>query len=1798
MKVPTILEAHMTVKLSHLFLILVFGFILSSCDTAGIKKLQDGRSIYSGGKKLSGKSAIEGYVVNASTGKGIKGARVEIKNANMGVGYYLRETEYSGYFKIEDFIPYVKYMTEVSAEGYVSHVSTSTIEEGKLKIELKPEALLGGAVKNSRGEPLQGIEVKLKRYVEYYNEGNGESPIITATDKTGVYRFDKLISGSYVATFSGPGFITETAQLKNIKEGESFNLPMVLIRPATVSGKVVIEGLNTPAININVTMAGNVTYNVSTYQDGGFRLEDIKPGNYKISLNHQGFDDMVSPVMRINEGEAKEKVNFIIKPKEPKLSLYSYRYTFAPGDTIEFNMRSFRIDRVRATIYKVPIDLLMKGGVDPDTLNPGESGLSTVTSWDEPIKEFDPYEWRYQALQVKTALPTGGYCLEIKGAGKIINRKFFSLTSVGVVVKRSQSSVMAYVTNLVDNTPIPEAKIAVFDTSSLVKKKKKKTEYKPPMNIDELPVKIIFQGKTDGDGIFHRKSTSSGYLSALVVGKDGSFAICNTGSPTSFEKEQKKYFIYTDRPVYRAGDTVFYKIIGKNRERRFVPLPGEKLFYKIVNWDADKTVEEGSITLDDWGTADSKLIMSKETNLGVHEIMVGPSEKNLYSKGKFYVEQYRKPEFFIEITPSKEYFVNGDNAEFKIEGKYFFGAPLKGALVKYRFYETRLRDTDARYWWEEDSPDSGSYNRIILEGEKYVDNNGIAVLRLHTGNFPYDREITCEATVVDKSNVSITSSNRVRVGRGEFYIKIEPEKNFFSSGEKKGILLRTLTHTGKPYAAKVKAELYRYIWKPWERVYVHDSKPLYSEQVTTDKNGTVTLELPKQFNHYGEFDLVLTGVDSKDNVITASRVIWVYSTEGAQVASRFKNLELSLNTTELKKPGEITCLVKSCFTDAYVCVTLEGRDVYESRVIRMSGNIMPVTFNIKPEYAPNLYVVATMQRKRALYSAVEGVSLPVHDTGLNISITPDRPRYKPGEKAGVTLKAVNERGEPVAADLSLAAVDESIYYIRPDHTPLMKDYFYTRISNWVLTSYSYPITILAGAAKDGKIKVREKFEDTAFWKGSVRTDEKGTARVEFTLPDNLTTWRLTSRGHDREGRVGEKKMTFLVTQDLIARVGKPRFMVEGDSLNLIGIVNSNADRGLKKVDTEFKADSNVLKPDDSTPISLPAFGSARNYYPFVVPKDRGEVVLQYTARADADATDALRLKVPVERRGMPYKLFGIGDMANNRSITITPLKESGNFTFVPESVTISVNPSPIIQMLRATKFLSEYPYGCIEQTLNSFIPGLALQVMMQQKGYGQFINEKAKKNLDDKVRTGLARIQQYQNDDGTWGWWSGSRGNASVTGYVLQSLFIAKKAGFSIDMECVKRGLDALSKYFKNPKLEEGEAVSYLMFVNALWGRWDHDIYKKMINEKNPGIYRMAFQARSVALARSIAALKDETKKELGERLPQMTAGIIAVMKKDGRGVYWESTPRECWSWPGGQVEMTAHVLSALLESGDRSTLPAQIVRSLSNRARGNAWGSTKETATVMLAMCGYLDALGGSAVTKGQVNFTMDGVKIAEISYDLENPKDLDKLSKKVFLTGRAAQGVYTVEASGTSGLDMSFDVVISGTISFKDSGLTSIIQSGERSIGELSNGINITRTFASIARVRDMRNNEYLVPQSLSDKKMIQVGDELIVKVKFTALDDFQYLVLEDYLPSGFEVTRNNAYDEYTPFVHLERWDNRMVYFFTNLEKNQVYEVAYIVRAELPGTFMVKPSRMECMYEPSVQGWSAPAIIDVRKK
>lgn len=1779
---------------------LIGAVLLLSCESSQMLKTDDARTKYADSNldDVKKDKNIYGTVYDAVTKNPVPDAVIEIKNMNMGVGYYKVKTDRKGRYKVEDFIPHINYIMEVTAEGYVSSSVSGVIRPGERNVYIDPETIVSGKIKGTDGRGISGVEVRITQSSNYYKR---IKPKIMKTNSSGNYSFNKLPYGRYIVTVNKAGYIPETMRLKYLKKGEVFRLPVTLYRPAKVEGQIRIKGIDSPAVNVQVILEGQRRHAVSTFHDGTYILEDIKPGRYKIRLYHRGFNPPSYKYITLKEGQHVKNINYVLDPKAPEVDLSAYRYTFIPGSKISFNIRTFRLESVEASVYKVPVNVLLEGGHDPDYIKPAKKGFKRLLKWKEAIQNFKPYDWKYQKLEIKKPLASGAYCVEIKAPGGIISRKYFSVTTTGIVVKRSQDSVFVYASNLVTNEPIKNARIAVFDTTP--KDKKYVNSYRPykaPKKFEDFPVKVLMKGNTSKDGIFLKKFTSPKHISVFAVGVDGSYAFSSTGSPAVFNREKNKYFIYTDRPVYRSGDKVFYKFVGKTRQQRFKPLSGNTVYYKIENISRNKTVEEGTISLDEWGTAAGEIKIPEKAGLGVFYIRAGTDKNNMYSYGKFYVEQYRKPEFKVEIDPSKDYFVNGDMTEFRVQAKYFFGSPVKGALIKYRFYETKLNDSSS-YWWEDDYSSQRSYNRIKLEGEKYLDENGVAALRLDAGNYPYDREITLEVSVVDDSNVSISSSYKVKVGRGEFYIKLIPEKNFFADDDTKKVTVKTMDYLGRPVSANVNLDLKRYVWKPYQRVYVHEKRSLFSRKISTGSDGTAVISLLKKFNHYGEFDLIASSSDAKGNAIKGSKILWVYSRNGKSVPSKFKNLELEVNKSILRTDEkEITVLLKSRYTDSYVCLTVEGRDIYSSKVVKMTGNIVPVKLKIDPSYAPNFYITATMQRQRALYTRQKNIAIPVKNTEINFEVQTEKEEYKPGDKVKVFITAKDSSGKPVKADLSLSAVDESIYYIRPDHTMKMKDFYYSKISNWVMTVYSYPINVLAGASKGGKVKIRSKFEDTAFWKADIRTNSSGKAVTEFILPDNLTTWRLTARGHDKDGRVGEQKDTFLVTKQLVSRIAKPRFFVEGDKVVLMGIVNNNTRNGVKGIQTQMQYNGNNVTPREKRKLSLSPYGSAATHYAVNIPegKDSADIVFQAVSSADSDG---LQWTVPVYKRGSSYKMTAFGDLNSNSNVEISMLEENDNFYFVPESVEITLNPSPVFQMLKAADYLIDYPYGCMEQTINRFLPVTAIDKLLKKNNLSYLVPDKIQKKLPQMKIAGINKIADMQNSDGTWGWFSGDRGNGFLTAFAMISLYEAKLYGIAVDKGIIERGLQAVGRMLsEKSNIDNEDTRALLFFTYSLYGQYNNSIWQSFVSKEKINPYQAAFILRAaVSLKGNRNGLKYNGFESKRKSMEKTALDYLKQsVKRDSKGIYWQSSVYQRWGWPGARTEITAHVLRALIAVNDKTPLTSQAAASLSARYTGGAWVTTKQTATVISALCEYIDSIGGIQTGPASVSFTIDGNQTVSFNYNPELEQSVDNLTKEIVLNSSEAKNNIMITANGNASKDATFGAVVTGTLYFKPSAINSLFSSEEKGLEKLSNGVAVFRKYSTLNRVKDIHHKEYLMPADMGTKKKISVGEEIMVTVRFRADDNYEYLKIEDFLPSGFEVVKKDIFDTYRPYVHLERWDNRMVYFFKNVEKGRVYELSYIIRAELEGDFMTRPTRVECMYEPSIQGWSSPAKINVSTK
>ena len=238
-------------------------------------------------------------------------------------------------------------------------------------------------------------------------------------------------------------------------------------------------------------------------------------------------------------------------------------------------------------------------------------------------------------------------------------------------------------------------------------------------------------------------------------------------------------------------------------------------------------------------------------------------------------------------------------------------------------------------------------------------------------------------------------------------------------------------------------------------------------------------------------------------------------------------------------------------------VSIEGSELYSYKVVKLHATAQLIEVPIKKEYVPNIYVsVAFVGKKHQFYTAEQDIFVSPEANFLNLAVESDKQKYRPGDQVKYTIKATHLDGKPAPnTEVSLGVVDESIYSIMPDSSENIQKFFYTKRSNSVVTSSSFPEEYSGGTDKT-EPHVRKDFKDTAAWLPALCTDKNGIATATIKVPDNLTTWRATVRGIDMETSVGAGMQKMIVTQDLICRLGVPRFFTQGDVSTVSAVVHN------------------------------------------------------------------------------------------------------------------------------------------------------------------------------------------------------------------------------------------------------------------------------------------------------------------------------------------------------------------------------------------------------------------------------------------------------------------------------------------------------------------------------------------------------------------------------------------------------------------------------------------------------------------
>jgi hypothetical protein len=1547
-------------------------------------------------------------------------------------------------------------------------------------------------------------------------------------------------------------------------------------------------------------------------------------------------------------------VNFRTGPLPPSLSLIGTNRigTYNAYVSVRAPVRAVNVDSVRYTLHTLaPNDAARLAG-DYDSWNVFVPDGAALREGDLAVGGERNKE-RVTLLELGDLEP-GLYFLDIKGPGILRDRQILAVSPYALTIKRSADRLFVWAIDLANGKPVGDIALTGAAFSYAGNSETARPTLSEPTEL----------GKTDDDGILQApfKSTSP-FDPVFLWSTSGTFVFGTTnwgeginpwdfGLPADYAQNPVVGNIATERPIYRPEQNVYIRGVARiNRDQRY-ELPGadQQIVLDIRDPEGNSVISQ-TLSLSEFGAFHTSLPLEQGAKLGTYSMaarFAGDKEERSFY-GTFVVAEYRKPAFEVAVTPGQTDVIQGDKLVMNVTANYFSGGMVANAPVKWRLLSNpyyfapesapnyRFEDLDDAYeWYRWFDNTRAAGGDLVSEGDATTDAQGRFTITLPSdlqgsGSDPIrSRTFTFDVEITDVDGQVIASQGEAIVHAGAFYIGLRPEGYVAEAGKPQPVSLITLDSQGKPVANRaLDVGIYKREWYttseqgPDGRFYTtsaYSDTLVETKSATTDALGRASVEFtPPEGGSYR------IGAESKDDAghtIRASAFTWAYGGEVFWGVNDTNRVDL-IADKDRYKPGETAnILVTAPYKGMNALMTIERGQVIEHKLLTLQDTTEVLQVPISAEHAPNVYVSIVLVKVGDDLPApdlrVGLVNLPVstEQQELNITVTPDKQQAGPREDVTYSIKAADYTGKGVKAEVSLALVDKAVLSLADDPNKTLTEAFYEKRPLGVFTANTLTALVdrmtlkLQPGGKGGgggdaaKVLVRRDFPDTAYWNPTLVTGDDGTASVTVTLPDSLTTWRMTARGVTQNTLVGQSTQELIATRPLLARPTLPRFLTVGDQPTLQAVVQNTTDKPIDAAITLSAAAGSEgagatpiqINADTQQTVQVPANGTAVVRWPVVVGAKAGERIAEQVklnfAVSGGGYDDAAEYVLPIQRFMTPETVATAGQAQGTVVETIElPASSDGS---VPEGqFDLELAPSLAAGVQNELTYLQTYPYACAEQTASNLLANAVIHRLVKQLGRD---DADLKSRLERSLAQGLQRLNQIQNLDGGWGWWSSDASNPYVTAYAVQALIETRKAGFGVDQQALDNGLRYLESALDDDELSakrdgwRRDARAFALFVLAEAGKPDRGRTIALFEERSQlDIYGRAY------LLMTLKSIGGED-----ERVRTLVSDLMGTALLHTTSAHWEEQEIDWWTM-SSNTRTTALAMQALGRADPGNYLIPNAVRYLmaGNPTNGGDMQrvyrrTTQESATTLIALSEYI-AQSGELEGDYSYSAALDGKSIGEgkINRDnLDTPINIVFSMADVKLGGASELELERQAGAGQSGKGRLYYSVRMRY--YQDA----------KSIQPLDQGITVAREYIAVDTDTLTPTGE-LVTQA-------KLGDVVQVRLTINAPEDIYHLAVEDMLPAGLEPldtslktvsaaaqdpTLEEAGNErpyWWYWSQTEIHDNRVALFATDLRQG-TYTYTYLARASTPGTFETLPTTAYQMYEPEVFGRSAGAVFTV---
>ncbi len=1467
---------------------------------------------------------------------------------------------------------------------------------------------------------------------------------------------------------------------------------------------------------------------------------------------------------------------------------YEAFQTFVPQKSVPYS-RTYRLAPSRSE----PIDLPLAG-----------TGEDLATGF---------YYVKVDSPQLNQAVGATDFTVSARAGGPGERPYLVAASNINLTLKVGATDALVWATDLRTNEPVSES-FTIYDGNG----------------------EDAISAQTDAQGLWQGElppQDQPGRTYTVLMGAAGqaNFGVAqsswNSGiSPWDFgislrpRAPEPEAYLYTDRPIYRPGQTVHFRGVARQAFNGRYTLPDFSSVKLEMQDNNGRVIQTFDLLLSPYGTFHGEYQLSPEAEPGYYSLR--NDDLNTYLS--FDVAEYRKPELELNVAFGKEQVKAGEQLRAESEAQYYFGAPAREVDVQWYLYEqstyfylpgyqTGVIEAD---WLIPNWGQNGDFGRTLESGTTRTNEAGKLVLEfpaLPASDAP--RSLTLELTAQDESGFPVSARTEMLVHPADFYIGLRPDQWVGQSGKAIGFEVFTANWDRNPSPSRaLQAEFKKVRWErkdpPPEAVYALPTyEPIYtlvsSSNLATARDGKARLSFTPE--DPGTYMLEVFGGGARTQVL-----LWVTGGQNAAWPSLLNDQVKLTTDQDIYLPGQTASIfIPNPFGRSVpALVTVERGKILSAEILALGASGSTYTLDLTDEHAPNVYVSATLlgpdNRFRQGYVDLEVKPLVQE---LQIELTAEPKVNVPRGEMTLRLRVTDSSGAPVNGEFSLSVVDKAVLALADPNAPDILSAFYSKqylgiTTGLSLAAYSgrsvlQPPGLGGGGGGGGIVPVREEFPDTAYWNPTFITDSNGMGQVTVTLPDSLTTWVIETRGVTLDTHVGQAETEVVTTKPLLIRPVTPRFLVSGDHVELAAIVHNNTSNNLQ-ASVDLQASGFTLDdPGKATQtVNVSANDRARVTW-WGKADDAVEADLVFAVSSNSSGqtlSDAARPALgplPIRQYVAPQTFVTSGMMTDGgRRQEVISLPRS--FSPTGGRLDVEMSPSLAASLLSSLEALPTPSCTCNnEAVLSYFLPNLETYRALQASGIDDPI---LKARLDESLTDSITALVRNQNFDGGWGWLQGSNSDPYISTYALFGLGRARLAGINILDDTFERAHEFLRGYaLADPTLGTFQAweLDRLTFTLFALGQTSG------LPEADWPVLNTMYDKRDQLSpwAQALLALSLQATSPNDARARDLIANLEAAAIRTGSSSNWESEPGS-WRNPGTPLYTTAVVVYALAQRDPAAPVLIEAVRYLSsNRNARRLWGSTYEDAWIILALT---EAMKGFGELQADFTFsaTLNGAQLA--TGDVSGTAIFTPVSASVPLEYLSPNAPNALVISRESGL---------GRLYYRASLL---LNRPVETVQPLNKSMEVSRAYFDTACKRDC--------PPLSTLRLAP-NSKLTARLTLTLLNDSYYVMLDDYIPAGTEILNQTlrtsqqgtdgteaqlAYDPDDPFARGWGWwyfnepqihANRITWTADYLPAG-TYELTYTLIPTHAGEFHVLPAHAWQAFFPDVQGTSAGTIFEITAK